>query len=88
MKPGLLSKTPRVQVRTLDGRPVRFPGQNPNMLPYPALSIEADHINTDTSRMIEEARADNADLRTKVAQLEELLHQEIDRRAGVDPEGS
>lgn len=87
-KPGLVDKTPRVRVETLAGQPVRFPGQNPNMLPLPAMVVDEHKVNSDTTRMIDAVAAENEQLRDRVAALETFLQGEVERRAGVDPAAS
>lgn len=79
----LVTKAPKVEVRTLSGQMVRFPSQMPDMLPWPAPQVDPFHINSDTSRMIDEVAAQNEDLRGKIAQLEARLDDEVARREGV-----
>jgi len=87
-KPGLLDRIPRVRIETLAGQSVRFPGQNPNMLPLPAMVVDEHKINADTTKMIDAVASENEELRGRIEQLESFLQGEVARRAGVDPEGS
>ena len=79
----LVEAAPHVEVETLTGQRINFPVQRPDMLPYPVTLIDDHAVNSDTTRMIDQVAAENAELRTRMEELETRLHQEISAREGV-----
>jgi len=60
-------------VKTLAGQPVRFPFQDPKMLPYPVTNVGKQNVNSDTARMMQMLQAENDDLRRRQAETEARL---------------
>jgi hypothetical protein len=80
---GLLSLAPKVNVTTMDGKPLTFPCQRHDMLPYPVPNLNPERVNSDMSRMIDAVTAENDDLRERVNQLEELVNRRLGAAAST-----
>lgn len=81
---GLQSVIPQLAVRTMEGYPVTFPFQKPDMLPYPVHSTKAK-VNSDVGRMIETVQAENDDLRTRLADMEGRMDRFMNAQQGTEP---
>ncbi len=80
----LVQRAPKVRCATTLGQAVTFPCQNPSMIPWPTPMADPFHVNSDTTRMIDQVSAENADLRTKVDQLEASIDKILAAREGVE----
>jgi hypothetical protein len=80
---GLLTKTPRVEIETLNGQRVAFPGTNPDMDPLPVQSVDERKINTDTVKMLDKLESENADMRASLAEMNDRMDALVREREGV-----
>jgi hypothetical protein len=81
---GLLSKTPHVEVETLNGERVIFPATRPDMLPFPLPNVDERNIRTDTTQALDKLEAENADMRESLNELNDKLDAMVRQREGVD----
>ena len=85
---GLLSAVPKLTVTTLTGQLVRFPCQDPTMMPYPVTNAGKRNVNSDTTRMLNSLQAENDELRRRQAETEQRLDAFFAAQQGTDtPEG-
>jgi hypothetical protein len=82
----LVLAAPKVAVHTLAGQQIRFPSMNPDMLPLPTPMVDEHAVNTDTTKMIDQVAAENAELRDVVTRLEARLDREVAAREGTSTE--
>lgn len=74
----LVDFAPKVTVTTMQGQPVTFPCQNPNMLPFPTpQDPEPGREGNDSKRMIDAMADRNADLEQEVASLRALVEERL-----------
>lgn len=81
----LVEKAPKIHVETLTGQAVQFPSQRPDMMPWPTPQVNPYAVNADTTKMIDQVTAENAELRDNLARLEERMDAELALREGVEP---
>lgn len=75
----LVRRAPTCMVETLSGQKVVFPSQRPDMLPFPVPLVDDHAVNADTTRMIDNVAAENAELRERSALQEDRLN-DLQRR--------
>jgi hypothetical protein len=63
---------------------VTFPIQNPDMMAWPTPDVNPMRVNSDTSRMIDQVAAENAELRENQRILEDRIDRILATREGVD----
>ncbi len=81
---GLLSKTPRVEVETLNGERVVFPATRPDMLPFPLHNVDERRVRSDTTQALDKLEAENADMRESLADLNNRLEALVREREGYE----
>lgn len=81
---GLLSKTPRIAVETLNGDHVQFPGSHPDMTPLPLHSVDEFKINVDTVKALDKLQSENSDMRAAIEELNSRLDAEVRSREGIE----
>lgn len=81
---GLLSKTPEVEIETLNGERVVFPATRPDMLPFPLHSVDERKIRSDMVQAYDKLEAENADMRDALAELTSRLDGLVREREGID----
>jgi hypothetical protein len=82
--PGLLSKTPHVEVETLNGERVIFPATRPDMLPFPLHSVDEHKVRTDMIQSFEKLESENQEMRDNLAELNSRLDALVREREGVE----
>lgn len=83
----LVEVAPKITVKTLTGQVVRFPSQMPDMMPWPTPQVNPFAVNADTTKMIDQVTAENAELRNQVDRLEARMDAALALREGVDTPG-
>ena len=81
---GLLSKTPHVEVETLNGERVVFPAIRPDMLPFPLHNVDERKINTDTVKVMDKLAAENEEMRASLDDLTNRLDAMTRVREGIE----
>lgn len=81
---GLLSKTPHVEVKTLNGERVVFPATRPDMLPFPLHNVDERKINTDTVKVMDKLAAENEEMRASLDDLTNRLDAMTRVREGIE----
>jgi hypothetical protein len=82
--PGLLFKTPHVEVETLNGERVVFPAFRPDMLPFPVPNVDERRVRSDTISALDKLESENADMREALAEMNKRLDAEIRKREGYE----
>jgi hypothetical protein len=82
--PGLLFKTPHVEVETLNGERVVFPAFRPDMLPFPIANVNEHRVRSDTISALDKLESENAEMREALNTLNERLTTEIRKREGYE----
>lgn len=80
----LVMASPKLRVYTNQGQAVTFPIQNPDMMAWPTPDVNPMRVNSDTSRMIDQVAAENAELRENQRILEDRIDRILATREGVD----
>jgi hypothetical protein len=81
---GLLSKTPHVEVETLNGERVVFPATRPDMLPFPLHHVDEHRVRSDTTQALDKLEAENAEMRDSLSELNDRLEALVREREGVE----
>jgi hypothetical protein len=81
---GLLSKTPHVEVETLNGERVVFPASRPDMLPFPIANVDERRVRSDTTQALDKLESENADMRSALEEMNKRLDAEIRKREGYE----
>ena len=80
----LVAVAPKVQVKSITGEPIVFPCQIPDMNPLPVASEDKGNINSDVTRMIEQANNENDELRQRIERMEAALDEAMRQREGIE----
>ena len=78
----LVQKAPKLTVRTMTGQKVNFPSMLPDMIGFPVNTPE-NLVNSDVTRMHENLRSENEDLRERLERMESQMDEVIRSREGV-----
>ena len=84
MVPGLLAKTPHVDVETLNGERVVFPATRPDMLPFPLHSVDERRVRSDTTQALDKLESENAEMRSSLEDLNSRLEALVREREGYE----